>query len=189
MQHITVDFSKNNGVIKPMHAVNNGPAGSRTRGIKGNIDLYQAAGIPFARNHDASFSSGYGGEHTVDVHRIFKRFEADENDPASYQFESTDRYVQDTLSAGTQVFTAWAPPLNTDKSRVPIPPPILQNGRGSVSISSGITTKGGQTASTTTSPIGRSGMSRIVGMPTEVIPAGKAPWNRFWICSPLPWNI
>lgn len=104
MQHITVDFSKNNGVIKPMHAVNNGPAGSRTRGIKGNIDLYQAAGIPFARNHDASFFSGYGGEHTVDVHRIFKRFEADENDPASYQFESTDRYVQDTLSAGTQVF-------------------------------------------------------------------------------------
>ncbi len=104
MKNITVDFSKTLGPIKPMHSVNNGPAGSRTRGTS-NFETYAAAGIPFARNHDASFYAGcYGGEHTVDVHRIFKRFEADENDPASYSFESTDQYNKDILSVGTKVF-------------------------------------------------------------------------------------
>ena len=72
MANITVDFSKPIGAIKPMHSVNNGPAGSRVRGT-GNFVAYQAAGIPMARNHDASFYSGYGGEHTVDIHRIFKK--------------------------------------------------------------------------------------------------------------------
>lgn len=60
--------------------------------------------IPYARNHDASFYSAYGGEHTVDVHRIFKNFDADENDPASYIFEPTDVYTKNTFAAGTKVF-------------------------------------------------------------------------------------
>ena len=72
MQTIKIDLSQNGGGIKPMNAVNNGPAGSKVRGVKGNFDIYAAAHIPYARNHDASFYSGYGGEHTVDVHRIFK---------------------------------------------------------------------------------------------------------------------
>lgn len=28
---ITVDFSRNDGTMKPMHAVNNGPVGSKVR--------------------------------------------------------------------------------------------------------------------------------------------------------------
>ncbi len=103
MKTVTMDFSKKLGPIKPMHSVNNGPAGSRVRGTS-NFELYAAAGIPYARNHDASFYSGYGGEHTVDVHRIFKRFEADENDPSSYSFESTDQYTTSIIEAGTKVF-------------------------------------------------------------------------------------
>ena len=82
MELITVNFANTAGPIKPMHSVNNGPAGAKVRGTS-NFDAYAAAGIPFARNHDASFYSGYGGEHTVDVHRIFRNFDADENDPAS----------------------------------------------------------------------------------------------------------
>lgn len=104
MTTLHFDFSKAIRPIKPMHAVNNGPAGSKVRAVKGNFDDYAAARIPYARNHDASFFSGYGGEHTVDVHRIFKNFDADENDPASYVFEPTDQYVLDTISAGTKVF-------------------------------------------------------------------------------------
>ncbi|MBQ8510096.1 MAG: hypothetical protein IJ493_09350 [Clostridia bacterium] len=103
MNQINIDFSTITGKIKPMHSVNNGPAGSRVRGIS-NFDAYKAANIPFARNHDASFYSGYGGEHTVDVHRIFKRFELDENDPASYAFEATDGYIASIVGAGTKVF-------------------------------------------------------------------------------------
>ena len=82
MTNITIDLSKTLGKIKPMHAVNNGPAGSEVRGTS-NFPQFREAGIPYVRNHDASFYSGYGGEHTVDVHRIFKNFDADENDPAS----------------------------------------------------------------------------------------------------------
>lgn len=67
MEHISVNFAKSTGPIKPMHSVNNGPAGSKVRGTS-NAENYAKAGIPFARNHDASFYAGYGGEHIVDVH-------------------------------------------------------------------------------------------------------------------------
>ena len=104
MNNIHIDLKNTSGEIKPMNCVNNGPAGSKVRFIKGNFDNYEAANIPYARNHDASFYSGYGGEHTVDVHRIFKNFAADETDPASYVFEPTDNYVSATFEAGTKVF-------------------------------------------------------------------------------------
>ena len=70
MQTIKVDFLKPTGKIKPVNAVNNGPAGSRVRGTS-NFDTYKALGIPYARNHDASFYSGYGGKHTVKFVSIF----------------------------------------------------------------------------------------------------------------------
>ena len=87
-----------------MNAVNNGPAGSAVRGQRGNFDAYAAARIPYARNHDASFYSGYGGEHTVDVHRIFRDFDADENLPENYIFGPTDAYTENTFAAGTKIF-------------------------------------------------------------------------------------
>lgn len=104
MNTIKYDMSNVIGIIKPMNAVNNGPAGSAVRGSRGNIDTYAALEIPYARNHDASFYSRYGGEHTVDVHRIFKNFDADENDPAAYVFSPTDEYVANTFDAGAKVF-------------------------------------------------------------------------------------
>ena len=103
MKTIHVNFSEPKGIIKPMNAVNNGPHGMSERGTT-NFPDYKALEIPYARNHDASFYSGYGGEHTVDVHRIFKNFDADENDPASYIFEPTDEYTKNTYAAGTKVF-------------------------------------------------------------------------------------
>ncbi len=103
MNTINVDFSCKQGKIKPMNAVNNGPHGMSERGTT-NFPDYAALEIPYARNHDASFHSAYGGEHTVDVHRIFRDFDADENDPASYLFEPTDMYTKNTFAAGTKVF-------------------------------------------------------------------------------------
>ena len=103
MRNIHVNFSKTLGPIKSMNAVNNGPHGMSERGTT-NFPDYKALEIPYARNHDASFYSAYGGEHTVDVHRIFKNFDADENDPASYIFEPTDVYTKNTYAAGTKVF-------------------------------------------------------------------------------------
>lgn len=86
MAQIKVDFLHTVGAIKPMHAVNNGPVAKSPNpnswGGRSNMNEYRAAGIPFARNHDASFYDSYGNEHTVDVHAIFPRFEADVNSRA-----------------------------------------------------------------------------------------------------------
>lgn len=104
MERIVINYGKELGKIKPMHAVNNGPIrvlGDQTRQ---NFDEYAAAGIPYARNHDASFCSGYGGEHTVDIHAIFPNFDADVNAPVSYDFACTDKYTREILEAGTKVF-------------------------------------------------------------------------------------
>ena len=125
MKRVTVDFSKKLGPIKPMHSVNNGPAGARVRGTS-NFDDYAAAGIPFARNHDASFYSGYGGEHTVDVHRIFPRFEADETNPASYKFGPTDIYTQSIIDAGTQVFYRLGAAIEHGYKEGTYPPPDFE---------------------------------------------------------------
>lgn len=103
MENIMIDFAKTSGIIKPMNAVNNGPAGNMRSGAN-NLEAYKAANFPFARNHDASFYDPYGGEHIVDVHRIFKNFDADESNPENYIFEPTDAYLTSIVNAGTQVF-------------------------------------------------------------------------------------
>jgi len=104
MSRIEVNFERAIGSIKPMHAVNNGPLKKRADQTNSNFDAYKAAGIPFARTHDASFCAGYGGEHSVDVWAIFPNPDADENDPASYDFILTDEYLERTLRAGTKIF-------------------------------------------------------------------------------------
>ena len=50
---LTVDFDKTDGMIKPMNAVNNGPAGSLVRKT-GNALEYKALEIPYARLHDSA---------------------------------------------------------------------------------------------------------------------------------------
>lgn len=51
---IKIDFDKMTGKIKPMNAVNNGPAAMSVRGDS-NFDLFKAANIPFTRLHDSCF--------------------------------------------------------------------------------------------------------------------------------------
>lgn len=94
------------GTFKRMNAVNNGPVHKRhaTDQYVDNLAAYRAAKIPFARNHDASFCPSYGGAFTVDISAVFPRFEADVNDPASYDFACTDEYIAVTLEAGTETF-------------------------------------------------------------------------------------
>ncbi|MCR5353790.1 MAG: hypothetical protein K6D98_05735, partial [Clostridiales bacterium] len=105
MLEVKVDFSKKTGAVKPMHAVNNGPVYKFSEDQRiTNIDTYRDAGIPYARIHDASFNSTYGGEHCVDVANIFTNFDADENDPASYDFTLTDEYLHTIDFAGTKTF-------------------------------------------------------------------------------------
>ena len=105
MDRISVDFSKTLGAVKPMHSVNNGPVYKFAVDQRiTNIDHYRAAGIPYARNHDASFCSTYGGEHIVDVNMIFTDWSADPTDPASYDFTLTDEYMRVIEAGGAKVF-------------------------------------------------------------------------------------
>ena len=105
MQNVTVDFSQKVGKMKPMHSVNNGPVYKFAVDQRiTNIEPYKAAGIPYARNHDASFYSTYGGEHIVDVNFIFTDFDADPYDPASYDFTLTDEYLRMIEAGGAKVF-------------------------------------------------------------------------------------
>ena len=101
---ITIDFSKKTGNVKIMHAVNNGPHVSRGDQCRGNQDTYKAARIPYARVHDAAFHAQYGGEHSIDILAIFPNFDADVNDPASYDFACTDNYIAQMYEFGTKPF-------------------------------------------------------------------------------------
>ena len=105
MQNVTVDFSQKVGKMKPMHSVNNGPVYKFAVDQRiTNIEPYKAAGIPYARNHDASFYSTYGGEHIVDVNFIFTDFDADPYDPASSDFTLTEEYLRLIEAGGAKVF-------------------------------------------------------------------------------------
>ena len=108
MAEIKVDFTRNDGRVRPMHAVNNGPsaksANPKSWDTGTNVKEFRDAGIPYARTHDAAFYPRYGGEHTVDVHAIFPRFELDPDDPASYDFTCTDNYLLTIEGVGCKTF-------------------------------------------------------------------------------------
>lgn len=99
-------FKKTTGMIKPMHAVNNGPlrniGGEPSR--QGNFQKYKEAAIPYARVHDASFEAEYGGEHSVDIQAIFPDFTKNPYDEDSYDFTLTDVYLTTIHDAGTETF-------------------------------------------------------------------------------------
>ena len=103
MDRLKINFDKTVGKIKPMNAVNNGPAGEKERNT-GNFEAYKAARFSYARLHDASFYYPYGGEFSVDVHRIFRDFDADVDDESAYIFAPTDEYLKNITDAGTKIF-------------------------------------------------------------------------------------
>ncbi|MBO6020517.1 MAG: hypothetical protein J6P88_04940 [Clostridia bacterium] len=97
MGKIEIAFAEERGKIKDMNSVNNGPDGEFDYG---SYDAYAAARIPFARLHDSAFN----WHHTVDVICVFPDFDADENDPASYDFTLTDEYLDTIEKTGTKIF-------------------------------------------------------------------------------------
>ena len=107
MQNILIDLSKRGGKIKYQNAVNNGPnyPSGGVRKDSTNFYYFKEAEISYARTHDSAFCSAYGnGEFLVDIHRIFRDFNADENDPASYIFAPTDKYLANMIAAGVKPF-------------------------------------------------------------------------------------
>ena len=97
-QHATVkvDFSISTGEIGKMHGMCNGPA-SYGADIS---NLFREIGVPQVRfdGTDGAISS-----YAVDVSRIFKDINADPNDPESYDFSYTDKYVTAAYNSGARV--------------------------------------------------------------------------------------
>lgn len=103
MAKVTISNSKIIGKIKPVNAVNNGPA-QKPGMARGNFETFSALDIPYVRNHDASLSEAYGSQHLVDIHCIFPDFSRDADDETAYDFVLTDVYTKNILDTGSEVF-------------------------------------------------------------------------------------
>lgn len=106
MEILKFDLSKNDGKFKILNATNGGPWYKRHARDqhRSNFEDYRNARIPYSRNHDSNACSGYGGPFSHDISAIFPNFDADENDPNSYDFACTDENILATLDAGTKTF-------------------------------------------------------------------------------------
>ena len=92
MMDFTIDFSKKIGEVKPVNGVCNGPS-------KFTAKYFEKAHIPFSRLHDMRTHF----HDCCDVPSIFRDFDADENDPASYDFTLSDYYIEKIKACGTDI--------------------------------------------------------------------------------------
>ena len=84
-----VDFERPAGRIKPMHAVGQPPFNGGFLSFDFTpMKWLREAGIPYARLHDVG--GAFGSNRFVDIPNLFRDFNADENDPAAYDFTFTD---------------------------------------------------------------------------------------------------
>ena len=92
---ISVDFNKDaKRIIKPMHGVGQPPILGGPEGVGPDLFHYlEEAGVPYSRLHDAGgrFACGI----YVDIPNIFRNFDADVNNPLSYDFTFTDILIKD----------------------------------------------------------------------------------------------
>lgn len=103
MNRVQTNYGKITGKIKPMHAINNGPyALPGHDGLKHLYKRLQDAGVPYARLHDTG--GNYGGAHFVDIPNVFPDFNADPDNPESYDFKFTDFLISKLVSHGVQPF-------------------------------------------------------------------------------------
>ena len=89
---LKIDLNQKIGKIKAMNATGQAPMGG---GIGFDnykyFHLLSDICVPYVRLHDVG--GLYGGYRYVDVPNIFRDFDADENDPKSYDFAFTDAYL------------------------------------------------------------------------------------------------
>ena len=99
MANIRIDFNKTVGRVKPQHGIGQPPMLGR------NFEHFHyltEAGIPYSRLHDVG--GAFGGFRWVDIPNIFRDFDADENDPDSYDFAFTDLLITALMEAGCEPY-------------------------------------------------------------------------------------
>ena len=109
MINIAIDTSKIIKKIKPMHGGGQPP-------LAGSSDRYfhylTEAGVPFSRLHDVG--GPFGSYRFVDVPNIFRDFDADENDPANYDFAFTDVLIKGLIDAGVEPYYRLGTTIEND---------------------------------------------------------------------------
>ena len=103
------NFEKTVGKIKPMHGVGQPPLGVGDDGVDDSLFHYLTeANIPYSRLHDTY--GDFAANLFVDIPNLFRNFDADENDPASYDFVFTDVLLSQMMKAGVDPY--WEDPLS-----------------------------------------------------------------------------
>ena len=101
-RRIAIDFAKSIGPVKPVHSTGQGPMLSGKAPDFSMFRYFKEAGVPYARLHDVG--GRFGGGLYVDIPNLFRDFEADENDPASYDFTFTDLYLNALVANGVEPY-------------------------------------------------------------------------------------
>ncbi|MEI6168612.1 MAG: hypothetical protein WCS52_15620 [bacterium] len=97
MKTIVVDFDKTAGSIKPLQGMGNGPRHMCT--LWDLSDYYRELAVPHVRLHDQDWPNS----RVIDVAQIFPDENADPEDPAHYDFERTDVYIQSIMDVGAKI--------------------------------------------------------------------------------------
>lgn len=98
---IVPDFSQIAGPVKPVNGVGQPPmVGAPIRYPM--MHYLKEAGIPYSRLHDVG--GPYGRMTFVDIPNLFRDFDADENDPANYDFAYTDILLKALEDNGIEPF-------------------------------------------------------------------------------------
>ena len=100
MATVKVDVSHSIKPMKPMHAGGQPPIGGKD--MTEHFHYLTEAGIPFSRLHDVG--GVYGANRFVDIPNIFRGFDADETDPANYDFTFTDHLIKALIAAGVEPY-------------------------------------------------------------------------------------
>lgn len=101
MTKIQISTNEQIKPMKPMHAGGQPPLGSN-RKMNEHFHFLSEAGIPFSRLHDVG--GLFGSYRFVDVPNIFRDFDADEKDPANYDFTFTDLLLENLVEAGVEPY-------------------------------------------------------------------------------------
>ncbi len=97
---ISIDPAVATGPVKPVNGVGQPPIISAV-----NYPMFRflrEAGIPFSRLHDVGGMFGKGV--FADIPNLFRDFDADETDPANYDFAFTDLLVDALVAEGVEPF-------------------------------------------------------------------------------------
>ena len=117
MPAIHVDLTNTSGPLPPVNGIDNGPVcfGS----LIDSSRYYRQAAFPYCRLHDTN----YPHPREVDIPTIFRDFDADPDDPASYFFGPTDAYLHEVLATGAKIIYRLGISIEHPKLKLYTAPP------------------------------------------------------------------